>query len=55
MKPDRSYLAARRQLDAMGVEQILFNLVDNACKYAAPSSGPRAMWKPAKTVPKSRC
>ncbi len=27
--------------DAMGVEQILFNLVDNACKYAEPHSDPR--------------
>jgi signal transduction histidine kinase len=27
--------------DAMGVEQILFNLVDNACKYAGPGSTPR--------------
>lgn len=26
-------------VDVAAVEQILFNLVDNACKYAAPSSG----------------
>ena len=30
-------------VDAMGVEQILFNLVDNACKYAAPKSDPRTL------------
>ena len=30
-------------VDAMGVEQILFNLVDNACKYAAPASSPRML------------
>ncbi|MBK1835482.1 sensor histidine kinase [Roseibacillus ishigakijimensis] len=27
--------------DLSGVEQILFNLVDNACKYGLPESGPR--------------
>ena len=26
------------QVDAAAVEQILFNLVDNACKYAAPAA-----------------
>lgn len=30
-------------VDAMGVEQILFNLVDNACKYAAPKSDPSTL------------
>lgn len=30
-------------VDALGVEQILFNLVDNACKYAAPASNPREL------------
>jgi signal transduction histidine kinase len=35
--------SASIKTDAMGVEQILFNLVDNACKYAAPQSGPRRL------------
>ncbi len=30
--------------DPMTLEQILFNLADNACKYAAPSSDPRELW-----------
>ena len=34
---------ARFKTDPMGVEQILFNLVDNACKYAAPTSDPRVL------------
>ena len=32
---DENTLAARALADASAVEQILFNLVDNACKYAA--------------------
>jgi signal transduction histidine kinase len=31
-------LSAAVQVDVSAVEQILFNLVDNACKYAAPNS-----------------
>ncbi len=31
------------KVDAMGLEQILFNLVDNACKYAAAKSEPRTL------------
>jgi signal transduction histidine kinase len=30
-------------IDALAVEQIIFNLVDNACKYAAPASKERAL------------
>lgn len=45
LTPHPAYdLAARTiSVDAMGVEQILFNLVDNACKYAAPKSDPRTL------------
>jgi signal transduction histidine kinase len=35
--------SASIKTDAMGVEQILFNLVDNACKYAAPQSEPHRL------------
>ncbi len=30
-------------VDVLAVEQILFNLVDNACKYAAPQCDPRTL------------
>jgi K+-sensing histidine kinase KdpD len=35
---DEAVAATRVTVDAGAVEQILFNLVDNACKYAAPSA-----------------
>ena len=31
------------EVDVLAVEQILFNLVDNACKYAAPQCDPRTL------------
>lgn len=33
----------RINIDALAVEQIVFNLVDNACKYAAPASTERTL------------
>ena len=41
LPPDVAQLSVN--VDAMGVEQILFNLVDNACKYAAPDSETRSL------------
>jgi signal transduction histidine kinase len=35
---DATAAHARMQVDVAAVEQILFNLVDNACKYAAPTA-----------------
>jgi signal transduction histidine kinase len=35
--------SALLELDALGVEQIIFNLIDNACKYAAPVSANKSV------------
>lgn len=40
---EESARAAILHVDAMAVEQILFNLTDNACKYAAPDSDPKIL------------
>jgi signal transduction histidine kinase len=40
---DPTSAATRVRVDVAAVEQILFNLVDNACKYAAPSATERVI------------
>lgn len=46
-------LAAHLRVDAMAVEQILFNLTDNACKYAAPDCDPRRLDLTVEDSPKA--
>jgi K+-sensing histidine kinase KdpD len=41
------------QLDVSAVEQILFNLVDNACKYAAPNASEKIIHLEASPTGKS--
>lgn len=45
LKTNLDHAAAKASVtvDALAVEQILFNLTDNACKYAEPDSDPREL------------
>ncbi len=46
---DERMSSVRVRLDVTAVEQILFNLVDNACKYGRPSDGARIIHLEADT------
>ena len=43
LQVDEDALHSQIRVDTMAVEQILFNLTDNACKYAAPDCDPRLL------------
>ncbi len=45
----------RLELDPLAVEQILFNLVDNACKYAAPACSRREIEITIEVQPRHLC
>ena len=47
---DTTALSSQVRVDAMAVEQILFNLTDNACKYAAPDCDLRLLVLTVKTA-----
>ncbi len=43
LRVEENLRACEVRVDALAVEQILFNLTDNACKYAAPECDPRLL------------